>query len=474
MWDKSFACVARFWVPSEVVVAIMSNTSTNLSIFQKGHLRIQRIGLTVLLATLIGFIGLPSLLHGQAETRLTLVQLEQLIRVGAPDTAIAGEIHRRGVVFTPTPKILDDLERRGAGQTTLAAVRERMPVGTLEIQAPPESQVEIDGTHRGATDTQGRLVLPELLVGPHQLVVKKEGYLPGNFELTLAAHEYKRFPATLNWSGGFLTVVARVPGVSIDIERMGHFSDHVEDLPCLPGTYMIMVSGPKYQAATKMAEIVSGQHASVSFIMEPDPQFVRSAVAQIQQSFDSRNYSGAVSSAQELLSLDGKNKDALRLMAQSYFLTNEFEKFEATAKDVIDGGGSVQVQLNHHHSMGSGLHPVMLGLSAGLFSFDPETSDRAVCNYKAFTIPVAAILHVEATRNKNNEFYLNLKMSDAKNPKKVLNFNFTDLESHFVEAQKEGGGIISYTGQLLISRPEAQQALASMERLLKRVAPRAE
>jgi hypothetical protein len=95
-------------------------------------------------------------------------------------------------------------------------------------------------------------------------------------------------------------------------------------------------------------------------------------------------------------------------------------------------------------------------------------------NYKAFTIPVAAILHVEATRNKNNEFYLNLKMSDAKNPKKVLNFNFTDLESHFVEAQKEGGGIISYTGQLLISRPEAQQALASMERLLKRVAPRAE
>jgi hypothetical protein len=42
--------------------------------------------------------------------------------------------------------------------------------------------------------------------------------------------------------------------------------------------------------------------------------------------------------------------------------------------------------------------------------------------------------------NKNNELYLNVKTPDAQNPKKILNFNFTDLESHFIGAQKRGLG----------------------------------
>jgi hypothetical protein len=349
-----------------------------------------------------------------------------------------------------------------------------MPIGTLEIQAPPGSRIAVDGIDRGTTDAQGSLVLQGFPAGPHQLIVKKEGYVQGDFELTLAAREYKRFSAKLDWTGGFLTVLPKAPGVSIEIERMGRFSDQVADLPCLPGTYKITVSSAKYLVATKTAEIVTGQHVTVSFALEPDPQFIRSAVAELQKSFDSRNYVGVNAAGQELLSLDAENKDALRLMAQSYFLTNEFEKFETAANSAIDSGGAIQIQLNHHHAMGAaGLHPVMLGISVGLFSFDPQTSSRAVCNYKAFTGPVAAILHVEATRSKNNELYLNLKTSDPKNPKKVLNFNFTDLESHFVEAQKEVGGMM-YTGQLLISRPEAQQALASVARLLKRVAPKTE
>src|SRR5437588_819289 len=80
-------------------------------------------------------------------------------------------------------------------------------------------------------------------------------------------------------------------------------------------------------------------------------------------------------------------------------------------------GGYIQVRLNHHHAMGSALHPIILEISAASLSFDPQTSARAVCNYKAFTTPVATILHAEMTRNNNNEVYLNLKISDVKNPK---------------------------------------------------------
>ncbi|PYU76582.1 MAG: hypothetical protein DMG49_01210 [Acidobacteria bacterium] len=389
---------------------------------------------------------------------LTLAQIEKLIQIQTPDDVIAQEIRSRGLAFIPTPKTLEGLRQGGAGQATLTAVRDRMPTGTLEIQAPPYSQVEVDGTERGTTDNLGRLVLADLSAGAHRLVVNKAGYRPGDFSLTLAAREYKHFSAQLDWAGGYLSVRPGSEGVSIAIERMGTFANEVTDLPCPPGTYTITVSSPKYKSAQKIVEAIAGQTATASFSLEADPGYLQRNVAEIQTLYTSQNYLSAMGSAKELLSLNPKNKDALRFLAQSYFLTSDFGKFAATASEALDNGGYIQVRLNHHHAMGSALHPIILEISAASLSFDPQTSARAVCNYKAFTTPVATILHAEMTRNNNNEVYLNLKISDVKNPKKVINLNFADLESHFIQTQKSGGGIIAYEGHQLISRPQAEEA----------------
>ena len=108
---------------------------------------------------------------------LSFTQIEKLVKIHAPDDVVAQEVRSRGLDFTPTQTTLDKLQQLGAGQATLAALRERMPVGTLEIQAPPASKVAVDGTDRGPTDTQGRLVLSSLPAGPHRLVVTKADWL---------------------------------------------------------------------------------------------------------------------------------------------------------------------------------------------------------------------------------------------------------------------------------------------------------
>jgi len=404
---------------------------------------------------------------------LSLVQIEKLIQIRTPDDVVAQEIRSRGLGFVPTPKTLDELQQRGAGQATLAAVRERMPTGTLEIQAQPYSQVEVDGTGRGTTDNQGRLVLADLPAGAHRLVVNKEGYRLGDFRLTLAAREYKNFSAQLDWAGGYLTVKPGGDSVTIEVDRIGRFFKEANDVPCPPGTYTVKVSSPKYKSAQKSVDVSAGQRATVTFSLEPDPGYVQSQLAGLQNLYASRNYTGVLNSAKELLPLDPKNKDVLRFLAESYFLTNEFAKFQSAANQALDNGGYMQIRLNHHHAMASGLHPVVLSISADSFSFDPQTSEGVVCNYKAFTSPATAIQHVAVTRTGSDELYLNLKTLDPKNSKRVLNFNFTDVESHFIETEKSGGGIIGYQGHQLISRSEAAQALASVENLFKRVAPNA-
>src|SRR5205807_10019520 len=99
-----------------------------------GVSRIRRAGSAVMLAALIVFASPSPPLRSQGQNPLTLEQVRQLIRIGAPDAAIAHEIQSRGLQFKPTTETADDLQRRGAGKATLAAIREQMSVGKTESQ----------------------------------------------------------------------------------------------------------------------------------------------------------------------------------------------------------------------------------------------------------------------------------------------------------------------------------------------------
>jgi hypothetical protein len=85
-------------------------------------------GVAATLLILFALAMSPRLAHGQAQTRLTLNQVEQLIHVGAPDGAIAGEIRRRGLDFVPNEATAATLQRLGAGPQTLQAIDDLKPM----------------------------------------------------------------------------------------------------------------------------------------------------------------------------------------------------------------------------------------------------------------------------------------------------------------------------------------------------------
>ena len=58
----------------------------------------------------------------QQDAPLTLAQIQALLNNRTPDNAVAIEIQRRGIDFTPTANILDQLRKLGAGQKAIKAL----------------------------------------------------------------------------------------------------------------------------------------------------------------------------------------------------------------------------------------------------------------------------------------------------------------------------------------------------------------
>jgi hypothetical protein len=59
----------------------------------------------------------------QQDSPLTIAQIQALIKNRTPDNAVAIEIQRRGIDFTPTAPILEQLSQLGAGAKLLSALK---------------------------------------------------------------------------------------------------------------------------------------------------------------------------------------------------------------------------------------------------------------------------------------------------------------------------------------------------------------
>jgi hypothetical protein len=414
-------------------------------------------------------VVLAALVCATPKEGLSLTQIEKLIQIHTPDEVVAEEVRSRGLGFTPTPRILDQMRQRGAGQATLAAVRERMPIGTIEIQGPPGSQITLDGTDRGTTDAQGRLVLPDLPVGDHRLVVNKPGYRPGEFQVTLAAREYKRFPVQLDWAGGFLTVRSDPPGASIEVAGLGQFKDGVSELQCPPGTYDITVARAGMKSETRSVVVVAGQHAAVEIHLMLDSQYLQKKVVDAKERLSHGDAQGAIQICSELSSLEPNNPEVESVLASAYWRTHDLAHFESAAEDAIRNGGSVTLNLAHEHleMSGEAIHPATLTITAMSIAYDPGS---ASCKYRAFVVPPPNVATIEVTNKSASgfmivrhlapgTFLLHLDFRDSAKPDKKMTLYFATPESR-IERENNVG--------FLVSGSNSSQLLGAVADLIRR------
>jgi len=423
-----------------------------------------RVAVLLLLACFVGQI-----LSAQSQSRgLSLVQITKLIQVHTPDDIVAQEIHSRGLDFIPTPRILDELQQHGAGQQSLAAVRERMPIGTLEIQTVPSSHISLDGTDRGEADAQGRLVLQDLPEGPHMLSVTKTGYQPANFKLTLSAREYKRFATQLDWGGGFLTVRSTPPGTSVVVAGIGQFRDDVADLPCLPGTYEVSVAHTGMKTETRSVAIAAGQHAAVEFHLALDPAYLQKRLSDAKQRLAQGDTQGAIQVASELSSLAPKNPEIDSLFAASYWKAGDLKRFQSSAENALSEGGSVTASLAHEHLglTGEAIHGATITITSKSLAYDPQGSRW---KYHAFAEPMSNVETVEATDNAmagsfvvrhlaQGTFLLHLEIRSSADPGKKVTLFFALSDSQIQQRNNIG---------FLVSANNSSQFLRTLADVIK-------
>lgn len=407
---------------------------------------------TVAFVLVILAFGQPSGSSAQGSS-LSLGQIQKLIEIHAPDGVVAQEIRSRGLGFLPTPKTLDQLQKNGAGPTTLAALKERMPVGTLEIQGPAGSQVTMDGIDQGVTDAQGRLVLAGIPAGQHRLSVQKSGYHSGEFDLTLAAKEYKRFPVQLDWAGGFLTVHSDPPGALIEVAGIGRYKDGVSDLPCPPGRYDITASRTGMKSKTQSVVVAAGQHAAVEVRLAADPEYLRNGLADASQRLARGDVQGAIQACNSLLSLKPNDPATESLLAAAYLRARNLQQFQDAATSAIRSGGSVALDLEHEHLellSGEAIHPAVLTITAKSIAYDPRDSP---CKYRGFVAPLGNIDAIEVT-NKNQSgfvvvrhltpgtFLLHLELRDPAKRNSKISLDFATQDSR-IERQYNIGFLAS-------------------------------
>jgi len=85
------------------------------------------------------------------------------------------------------------------------------------VQTEPGSALLLDGKPVGHADSDGRLMVPAVVIGNHKLSARAEGYLESIVQVSLAGNEEKHVTLPLEWLGGFLSVAATPDDAKISV-----------------------------------------------------------------------------------------------------------------------------------------------------------------------------------------------------------------------------------------------------------------
>lgn len=375
----------------------------------------------------VTFVILAGVIRLSAQgTVLSLEQVRKLVEIQAPDDVVAQEIRARGLSFAVTSQILDQMRAGGAGKDTLAVLKERLPIGALEIQALPQSEVLLDAASGGTTDAQGRLVINEVAAGQHRVSINKSGYTPMSLDVTVAAKEYKRLPVSLQWAGGFLTVRPNVQGTIVDIAGVGDYRDGVSELPIPAGKYQVIGYAPGMKQEMQTIEIGSGTHTTLELRLALDADYARVQLAEARQGLARGDFRGVIDLTGRMLSLKPRDPDFESLLATAYLQAHDFQRFQSTAKDALLDGGTLVLEFMHEHLElgGEAIHPATITLSSKEMVYDSKGSP---CKYRTLSIGIREIEKIEATNKATSgvmvvhhlapeSFLLHLEVRDPSKP----------------------------------------------------------
>jgi tetratricopeptide (TPR) repeat protein len=429
----------------------------------RGDFMLSRLHLRAIVFGLLCCFSLLPFANAQ-KVKLTRAKVEQLIQNQAPDEAIAKEIQDRGLSFPLDRKAVEGFAAKGAGPLTLAALREQIREGEVEVRdTEPGSQMLLDGKEAGNADAVGFFAVRQVPEGNHELIAKKGGYGDAHVQFTLTNKEQKQLSLPLDWLGGYLSVSV-LPWAAIQVTGPLSFKGGATGLKCPTGSYTVSASLEGYIAQTRTFQVGAGEHHAERLQLEVDPAFVARLMADAKAKFSAGDSSGAIEPARKLLKLTPGNAKAAEILAEASFQTGDFESFEAAGITAIRAGGEVTVPLMHVHYGIEGhdmAHDVTLTLDRSGLTFKSASVVNG-CVLEGFRRPYDEISSVANIRGE----FLNLQFITPKKgggfvASKHDDFNFLPSGS------KIGKNYLNFSRN-------ATQALSSVEVLIKAAAAQPE
>jgi hypothetical protein len=217
---------------------------------------------------------------------------------------------------------------------------------TLTISSSPAGcTVTVNNKSGGVIDPNGSVFL--LKPGYYTIIVTKPGYQSRQQSVTLSAGQSESLSFQLAPVPGILMVSADVPGTQIEISNAGSFSDRVNNLSLPPGTYNLTASKLGYRTTSRDFEIKSGETTTLSLSLEPVP--IEEMLAPAERALASRNYSEAITVANQVLTLKPDNAKAHLIIGRSYYNSGKYAEGIFSLSRAAELGEQVQIAIAHRH-----------------------------------------------------------------------------------------------------------------------------
>ena len=413
---------------------------------------------------LVGLLCLAGVHPACAQkNELSYVQVEHLVNLHAPDGLVATQIRTRGINFSLTSKTVDEFAAKGAGPKTLAALREQIRVGTVQVQTQPGSQILMDGKNAGGAGTDGSLVLQDVPEGNHELVARKDGYKDGSIQFALARNENKPLALPLKWLGGFLSVSAQPQGAAVSVAGPISLESGAKDIPCPPGGYTATVSLQGYLTQTRTFQVAAGEHHAETFQLVVDPAVLTKELNDARSKLQAGDPVGATNLADAVLKQQPGSPDADAVLAEAAFLQGDINRFVDAGTKAIRSGKPVTVSLMHVH-MGWRLtiHRVNLTISQSGIAFTADPPDSHCKMPASLGFDLIRIMGVQ----REPVGFIELQIQYVSQPHS--NFIVHDL-GFVVDGSTVGSppGTIEVFGPSMIHSPNsAAQTLEGIDRLI--------
>lgn len=391
------------------------------------------------------------------QPKLTHAQLDQMLHTHAQDDLIASQIQSRGLNFSVDHKTLEAYAAKDLGPLTLAALHDQLPMGKVEIQTEPGSQLVIDGKEAGNAGTDGNISLQEVDEGNHEITAKKAGFQDAHLTFTLANKEDKQISLPLEWQGGFLTISTQPAGADITLSGPQPFKGVANEVKCPPGSYTATVSLDGYVSQTRTFQIATGEHHKESVQLKVDPAFASGRLADARAKLEGGNPSAAIEAARNVLKLSPGDANAMELIAEASFLNGDIPTFINFGNQAIEGGKTVSVPLMHVHNFPRRMiHPVTFTFSASGFALAvPPGINCKIPPSTAFNL----VSRVEVMRDQTGAIELHISYL-SKPPGSTVIGSQHDLDfvangsSVVTQQNRQQGGTVVIGGMASIQSPQ--------------------